>query len=80
MYDTNDETGAENGLAREPMAPEASAPNNMILGAAYPRVESTQGDQTGAFADFVRKQPIIMLSVAFGLGLLATSLLARRRS
>lgn len=40
----------------------------------------TIGDQTGLIADFIRNQPVLTLSIAFGLGLLTTSLLARKRS
>jgi hypothetical protein len=38
------------------------------------------GDQTGLVANFIRNQPVLTLSLAFGLGLLATSLLARKRA
>jgi hypothetical protein len=36
------------------------------------------GDQSGFIANFVRDQPVLTLSLAFGLGLLAASLLARK--
>ena len=35
------------------------------------------GDQLGWFANFIRQQPVLTLSMAFGL---VTSLLARKRS
>jgi hypothetical protein len=35
------------------------------------------GDQV---SDFIHRQPLLTMSLAFGLGLLATSLLARRAS
>jgi hypothetical protein len=35
-------------------------------------------DQSGFIANFVRDQPVLTLSLAFGLGLLAASLLARK--
>jgi hypothetical protein len=38
------------------------------------------GDQTGFLANFIHDQPVLTLSLAFGLGLLATSLLARKRT
>ena len=45
------------------------------------QAEATNGgDETGVFATFVRNQPLLTLSLAFGLGLIATSLLARRNS
>lgn len=42
--------------------------------------EGQDGEVLGGFADFVRRQPVLTLSVAFGLGLIATSLLTGRRS
>ena len=36
-------------------------------------------DQIGFFANLIRSQPLISLSLAFGLGLLATSVLARQK-
>lgn len=42
--------------------------------------DSINDDQTGVIANFIRNQPVLTLSIAFGLGLLATSLLARKRS
>ena len=42
--------------------------------------DATNGDQIGVIANFIRDQPVLTLSIAFGLGLLATSLLARKRS
>jgi hypothetical protein len=75
MYDKTEDNSADHSLAHDqvPLAAQATL--------ATPFTDDeTSGDQTGAVADFIRKQPIIMLSVAFGLGLLATSLLARRRS
>jgi ElaB/YqjD/DUF883 family membrane-anchored ribosome-binding protein len=75
MYDDNNENGQTRdfakGLTQEAEDQTADTP---------PDVAETAGDQTGVFADFIRKQPILTLSLAFGLGLLATSLLARRRS
>ena len=45
------------------------------------RAEEANGDnELGMFATFVRNQPLLTLSLAFGLGLIATSLLARRTS
>jgi ElaB/YqjD/DUF883 family membrane-anchored ribosome-binding protein len=38
------------------------------------------GDEVGPLSDFIRKQPVLTLSIAFGLGLLVTSLLARKRT
>jgi hypothetical protein len=40
----------------------------------------SDGDQVGLIANFIRKQPVLTLSLAFGLGLLATSLLTRKRT
>ncbi len=40
----------------------------------------SDGDQTGVVANFIRDQPVLTLSLGFGLGLLATSLLARKRT
>jgi ElaB/YqjD/DUF883 family membrane-anchored ribosome-binding protein len=37
-------------------------------------------DEVGPLSDFIRKQPVLTLSIAFGLGLLVTSLLARKRT
>ena len=37
-------------------------------------------DETGVLANFIRHQPVLTLSLAFGLGLLATSLLTRRKT
>jgi ElaB/YqjD/DUF883 family membrane-anchored ribosome-binding protein len=36
-------------------------------------------DEMGPLSDFIRRQPVLTLSIAFGLGLLVTSLLARKR-
>jgi hypothetical protein len=74
MQEKSKDNSEDNSLASDQAA---------LLGDAFEATpiadHETAGDQTGAFADFIRQQPIIMLSVAFGLGLLATSLLARRR-
>lgn len=35
-------------------------------------------DEVGPISDFIRRQPVLTLSIAFGLGLLVTSLLARK--
>jgi hypothetical protein len=75
MYDQIEDTSDDKSLTYDQALLTLDAPR-----AAPFTIDETSGDQTGAFADFIRKQPIIMLSVAFGLGLLATSLLARRRS
>jgi hypothetical protein len=40
----------------------------------------SDGDQAGPIANFIRKQPVLTLSLAFGLGLMATSLLAYKRT
>jgi hypothetical protein len=37
-------------------------------------------DEVGPLSDFIRRQPVLTLSIAFGLGLLVTSLLARKRT
>ncbi|WP_085340638.1 hypothetical protein [Aquidulcibacter paucihalophilus] len=37
-------------------------------------------DEIGPLSDFIRRQPVLTLSIAFGLGLLVTSLLARKRT
>jgi hypothetical protein len=37
-------------------------------------------DQTGFIANFIRDQPVLSLSLAFGLGLLVTSLMVGRRT
>jgi hypothetical protein len=75
MHDKNEDETRDNSSASDP-TPEVEEGGR----ATYDNADEIVGDQTGAFADFIRQQPIIMLSVAFGLGLLATSLLARRRS
>lgn len=79
MYDNTEHNGRGNDLAQEQL-PEAEGVWADAQLNAGETISETLGDQTGVFADFVRKQPILTLSVAFGLGLLATSLLARRRS
>lgn len=50
-----------------------------VAGIAEPFTQ-TDGDQTGVIANFIRNQPVLTLSLAFGLGLLATSFLARKRA
>lgn len=50
---------------------------------AYSMDATADGDATdelGFVANFIRQQPVLTLSIAFGLGLLVTSLLARKRS
>jgi hypothetical protein len=79
MYDSTEHNGRGNDLAHEQMPAADGVGEDAPLHAPETQAE-TLGDQTGVFADFVRKQPIITLSIAFGLGLLATSLLARRHS
>lgn len=79
MYDNTEYNGTGNDLAHEQTPEAEGVEEDAPLYAAETPTE-TSGDQTGVFANFVRKQPILTLSVAFGLGLLATSLLARRRS
>lgn len=54
-----------------------TAPDAASLDAA---ADDDVGDQLGWFANFIRQQPVLTLSMAFGLGLLVTSLLARKRS
>lgn len=49
-----------------------------VVGIAKPFTQ-TDGDQTGVIANFIRNQPVLTLSLAFGLGLLATSFLTRQR-
>jgi hypothetical protein len=60
------ETGFQNGSAGDDFSD--------------PDGHNKDSDILNGFADFVRKQPVLTLSVAFGLGLLATSLLTGRRS
>jgi hypothetical protein len=80
MYDRSLENGRDSRPLNGQIKLESFAPSNISDDPTDPQSAQTNGDETGAFADFVRKQPILTLSVAFGLGLLATSLLARRSS
>jgi hypothetical protein len=73
MYDDNtDETTAANP-SRDEMS------QNEAAGIAETFAQN-EGDQTGFLANFIRDQPVLTLSLAFGLGLLATSLLAGKRT
>jgi len=59
------------------------AARELILVVMPPEPDATLdsvGDEVGPLSDFIRKQPVLTLSIAFGLGLLVTSLLARKRT
>ena len=53
------------------------APNPDLDAPSASAVLPTLGDQV---SDFIHRQPLLTLSLAFGLGLLATSFLTRRTS
>jgi hypothetical protein len=42
-------------------------------------IPETGSESKGAFGKFISNQPLLTLTIAFGVGLLATSLLARRQ-
>jgi hypothetical protein len=73
MYDDqNDET-----ISLTPNYDETARTEAVGIGVAFAQ---SDGDQTGVVANFIRDQPVFSLSLGFGLGLLATSLLARKRT
>jgi hypothetical protein len=55
---------------------------DLIIVAIQPSADAeleASADEIGPLSDFIRRQPVLTLSIAFGLGLLVTSLLARKR-
>ena len=68
--------------AREDADWEKSATSDQrgIIPIENSEVQVRGDDETGFLANFIRDQPVLILSLAFGFGLLATSLLARRKT